>query len=1026
MSEKVLQILMQLFAIIALVDDTPDSSTDQNKGRKIVKQFLGQEIGLELVDKYLAVFDSFIETYHEKQDENSKKKKTSVNSVKILRICAEINKELIQIQKIIVITRLIEFANSNQNITELEFEFIKTVAESFNITDTEFKNIYDFVISDEISTKDSEDFLYITTDQKVNWEKSKKIIIEGLEGEIVILQVKSVNAFFLKYLGTDQIILNGQIVPSKRQHMFTPGSSIKTTRSRTIYYSDVVTKFLDNISEEKITFSCNNIVYRFKGHKTALHNIHFEENGGGLIGIMGGSGTGKSTLLSVLNGRLKPTEGSVVINGVDIHQNPKEIEGVIGNISQDDLLIEELTVFENLYFNAQLCFKELSKREITIKVIELLKVLGLYNSKDLKVGNPLSKTISGGQRKRLNIALELIREPSVLFVDEPTSGLSSRDSENIMDLLKELALKGKLIFVVIHQPSSDIFKMFDRLLLLDQGGYPIFYGDPIDSVVYFKTVIAHANCEERYCPVCGNVNPEQIFKIIESKVIDEYGSATDVRKISPKEWNERFLEERKIIEVERYTDKLNKQNKIPGRIKQFIVFLKRDTLSKLSNKQYVLINFLEAPLLAILLGFFVKYFSTTGQLAYSFEDNENLPQFLFMSSIVALFIGLTVASEEIIKDARILERESFLNLSRGSYLMSKLVIMFTISAIQSASFVLIGNFILEIKGMWLEYWLILFSTSCFANLLGLNISATFNSAKVIYILIPLMIIPQLMFSGVIVKFDKLHPWFAKEESVPWIGNIMASRWSYEALAVSQFKDNRYEAPFFDIHQKISEFSWKRDYWLTEIKNQQNIYSLYFNTLEKDKVKVAEDARLILLKELKKERNLYNPTPELKSDECIEALENKTWNDKTNAILTDYLAKLKTIYTRGVNTNFKLQNELIVKIGDSTFQQMKSDYFNESLSDFVTNRRELNKIIIEDDELIQKADPVYKISRDKGFFENHFYAPIKKIFGFYIDTLFANLIVLWGMILLFFITLYINFFRKIMDLFNFYISTLFKD
>src|SRR5690606_2045910 len=120
-----------------------------------------------------------------------------------------------------------------------------------------------------------------------------------------------------------------------------------------------------------------------------------------------------------------------------------------------------------------------------------------------------------------------------------------------------------------------------------------------------------------------------------------------------------------------------------------------------------------------------------------------IPQFLFISVIVALFIGLTVAAEEIIKDQKILKRESFLNLSKGSYLTSKIAIMFIISAIQMWFFVIIGNWILEIQGMWWQYWLILFSLSCFANILGLNISASFNSVKVIYILIPILIIPQL-------------------------------------------------------------------------------------------------------------------------------------------------------------------------------------------------------------------------------------------------------------------------------------------
>ncbi|GAJ09466.1 unnamed protein product, partial [marine sediment metagenome] len=242
---------------------------------------------------------------------------------------------------------------------------------------------------------------------------------------------------------------------------------------------------------------------------------------GRLIGIMGASGAGKSTLLNVLNGTYVPSSGEVLINGVNIHTEKEKIEGIIGHVSQDDLLIEELTVFQNLYFNAKLCFNNYTEWELVDTVNKTLKNLGLFEIKDMKVGSPLNKKISGGQRKRLNIALELIREPPVLFLDEPTSGLSSRDSENILDLLKELALKGKLVFVVIHQPASDLFKMFDKLIILDTGGWLIYNGDPVESIIYFKSRIQHANWNESECHVCGNVTPEQIFNIVESNVLDE-------------------------------------------------------------------------------------------------------------------------------------------------------------------------------------------------------------------------------------------------------------------------------------------------------------------------------------------------------------------------------------------------------------------------------------------------------------------------------------------------------------------------
>ena len=179
----------------------------------------------------------------------------------------------------------------------------------------------------------------------------------------------------------------------------------------------------------------------------------------------------------------------------------------------------------------------------------------------------------------------------MLFVDEPTSGLSSRDSENVMDLLRELTLSGKLIFVVIHQPSSDIYKMFDKVFILDYGGYPVYYGNPVESLIYFKTLDHQINSEQGECELCGNVNVELIFNIIESNIVDEYGQYTGVRKVAPEEWSELYLESKK--EFKRYEEQNNKPEgnlDVPSLIKQWLIFTTRDMLSKLANRQYVLIT----------------------------------------------------------------------------------------------------------------------------------------------------------------------------------------------------------------------------------------------------------------------------------------------------------------------------------------------------------------------------------------------------------------------------------------------------
>lgn len=1007
MSAGILRALMQLFAIIAR-----GGGSQGETGRDVVAIFLRQQLNRELVKTYLELYDEYVEKHHRKsRDKDGSKKRTSVNSVKVLKICSQINEELAHKEKIFVLIRLLEFINAIEDAGEQEWEFVETVADSFNIERETFENSRKLIGLKADEVVDHHEFLYV--DNREIWEPSeaKHIHSEGLEGSMVFFRIADEHMFFLRFFGSDNLFLNGQVLSDERSHVFNQGASIRGSKIAPIYYSDIIRCYLEDRVESGISFRAENVSYYFKRNNTqALHQLNIVEESGNLIGIMGGSGSGKSTLLNVLNGNYDPTYGRVTINGIDIHKEGHLIEGVIGYVAQDDLLIEELTVFQNLYYNAQLCFDQKGEEEITELVNSTLQSLGLFEAKELKVGSPLDKTISGGQRKRLNIALELIREPSVLFVDEPTSGLSSRDSENIMDLLKELTLKGKLIFVVIHQPSSEIFKMFDKLFLLDQGGYPIYYGNPVESIIYFKKLVNHANQQESECVRCGNVNPEQIFNIIESKVVDEYGQLTNHRKTTPLEWNNFFnvMIGNRLDSENNEDDTPKSAFSIPGKLKQFKVFLQRDVLSKISNRQYMLINFLEAPLLALVLSFFIKYYTQgeAGESAYIFRESENIPQYLFISVIVALFLGLTVSAEEIIRDQKILKREKFLNLSKGSYLLSKIGIMFTISAIQTFSFVAIGNTVLEIQDMAFSYWLVLFSTACFANLLGLNISASFNSAKVIYILIPILIIPQLLFSGIIVKFDKLYPLFSKENSVPLIGNIMASRWAYEALAVNQFKNNEYEKHFFDYDKKLKYYNWKKDFWVMELKNK---------ALQSIRILESEGDRDQLNYNLQVLKNELTSESEKVSDYAFNQVDKLTLQKVSAELLNDVVNDLDMLFDYYVSNYNSVSQKREDKIGRMTetdemreaFLKLKDDYSNESLEEFVTNKNEINEIVEEDGRLVQKSNPVYLTPRESGLTSAHFYAPSKDLFGQQITTFSANLLVIWLMTLFFAIVLYFN-------------------
>jgi energy-coupling factor transporter ATP-binding protein EcfA2 len=600
-------------------------------------------------------------------------------------------------------------------------------------------------------------------------------------------------------------------------------------------------------------------------------------------------------------------------------------------------------------------------------------------------------------------------------VDEPTSGLSSVDSEMVMNLLKEQVYKGRLVIVNIHQPSSNLYKMFDRIIFMDKGGYQIYYGNPSEAVIYFKTKSNHANAREDQCLCCGNVDPDQVLQIIERKIVNEHGKLSRTRKVSPNEWFTLFRESADFQPVETIekSDLPENHYSTPGLLSQMKIFFTRDIISKLTNRQYVLMSMLVAPLLAVILGFITKYFGGTDDnpAAYIFWKNENLAAYLLMSVIVFLFLGLNISSEEIIKDRKILQRESFLNLSRFSYLNGKILIMFAISAIQTISYVLIGNLIFEIKGMTLSYWLILFTTSCFANMLGLNISSGLNSVITIYILVPFLLIPQILLSGVIVKFDKLHKSLANDEYVPFIGDLMTSRWAFEALAVDQFKNNRYQRTYFPYDQEISNADYLASFVIPHLEAKLDETWQELNGLNIP-VKFHDNLELIG-RELESLQRKFPGVPlPAKVPLTLESL-----NENTYLACKGYFKELsRLLRNQKREANLKksqVDNELMNEMGGlSAFTQFRNTYENSNLTDMVENNNSTEKIIQKDNKLIRKYKPIY-MEPSSRFGRAHLYAPVKQLGNIQIDTLWFNVMAIWITTLFLYITLYFDVLRRIL-------------
>ncbi|MDX2429310.1 MAG: ATP-binding cassette domain-containing protein [Bacteroides sp.] len=1012
MKETVLNALLQLFAIIANVSQDGVSF----KARSIVKTFLRQHLKTNSINKYLVVFDHYLEIHHPQLFAGGVTKEvgTLSDSAKLSRIATEINQSLLQREKFIVFLRLVEFINEDDVMTEKELAFIRLVADSFNISSQEQNNTRAFVLND-CSEIEKDKLLILDNEDHPFIEGIGHIQEKGLEGKLAFLHQKSTDTFIVRYLGNMNLFLNGQNIIPEKIELMENGSLITGSTINPVYYSDISRKFHYTEEAPKIFFVAENIEYQFKNSTKGIKRFSFSKESGNLIGIMGGSGAGKSTLLNILCGKLKPQGGRITINGIDIHQEKAKTHGIIGFVPQDDLLLEELTVFRNLYLNAKLCLSNYSETEILRKINQILIDLDLEDTRHLKVGNPLKKFISGGQRKRLNIALELIREPAVLFVDEPTSGLSSMGSEKVMLLLKEQALKGRLVIVNIHQPYSDIYKLFDRFLILDKEGHVIYKGHPIDAITYFKSLSNYVNADVGHCASCGNVMPEEILKMVEAKEIDEYGRATKERKVAPDEWydlyHEKIESKQNIVSVEAPLPFIDFH--IPKTVNQFGIFSLRNILSKLANTQYLLLTFLEAPLLALIIGFFTRYTPDMAASSnYIFRENMNLFACLFIGVVVAIFMGLMSSAEEIIQDRKILERESFLRLSRLSYLHSKILTLFLISAIQTFTFVIIGTSILEIKGMLFPFWAIMFSISCLANMIGLNISSGLNSVVSAYIIIPMLIVPQFLFSGVTIKFDKINNIIKHPEYVPIIGEIMPTRWAYEAVAVYQFKKNKFNRELYEFDRRIKNAEYNRDYLIAELKGKLD--QIEFQRSKGQDLSQSQDQLDLLRKEIQK----LSASGISGSFSAIDKLNSGLFNESVYRDAKNYLNvagdKYSDLRNRASQQKEIKNAELITKWGGKEgYNRMKDTHTNKRLEEILTNKQEVRGIIEWNGELIRKSGPIYMEPLSRVG-RAHFYAPDKRLGKLAIDTFWFNFFVIWLFSLVFYLSLVFNLLRKISD------------
>lgn len=623
--------------------------------------------------------------------------------------------------------------------------------------------------------------------------------------------------------------------------------------------------FTDRLIEEERniirTLEVRDVVCRFRNGDVALDGLTFSAQRGEMICVMGASGCGKSTLMRMLAGQFTPVHGEVLFNGRSLYANYDSLRRYVTYVPQYDAFDEHLTIEENLDFAAAIRSPHLSRRERLRRIDSKLAELGLNERRTSVVGAAQKKTLSGGERKRLNIGLDMISSADIFLFDEPTSGLSSKDSEHVIEIIRAMS-HNKIVLVTIHQPTSRIFNMFHKVILLDKGGKLVFFGTPHETLQYFADAehLQHYGTALGAADIGDTARPEFIFDVLETPLRDlsgdiiyeenNRGQLVPARRYSPDYWRDKYEAYRLVKDV-RAAPVSREKSQSPAAAasatfpaapppvrrrepirwreewNQFSTLMRRAFISKLRNRANLLTTLVMAPLLALLIGMVLR-FSEGG--TYDFASAYHIPTYLFLALVVAMFLGLTNSVDDIIRDRPVLLRERNLNVRLGYYVTAKAVTLAVFAILQCVEFTLLANWLLSVRGMFWVLFIAMVLTAVSGIAIGLIISALVPEGKTAVNIIPAVLIPQIILGGALIKYEEMNrnldfvyvvqQWFSRHPEsalpprsdlqVPLICEFMPMRWSYEALIYAQAKWNPLTSRQDRIQAAMSQLAKKEN------------------------------------------------------------------------------------------------------------------------------------------------------------------------------------------------------------------------
>ena len=472
--------------------------------------------------------------------------------------------------------------------------------------------------------------------------------------------------------------------------------------------------------------------------KTVLQTTSFNVPSKSLLALMGPSGCGKSTLLKILLGDVKASNGQVLILGQDLYSNFEYIKTRIGYVPQDDIIHKELTVYQSLRFTAKLRLDNMSESKIESKIDNLLIKFGVKHIKDAKISE-----ISGGQRKRISIAVELLSDPDILFLDEPTSPLDPQTIIDFLDILKKLSKEGTTIVMVTHKPS-DLSHM-DRV---------IFMAASTEKAFYNGGGLAFYDSPKKYKSYFNVQTSGHVYKEISSR--------------NAQKWIDTYKERNQISRGKSVKINLKKDSSQSSVFSQFYWLTSRYFTIKLNDRVNSAIMLIQAPIIAILICFIFPQIDSA---------------VLFISSISAIWFGCNNAAREVVGEKNIYRRERMYNLNILPYIFSKITVLSFFSIIQSALFILIlsvgfsGNTVGVYNGVEAFFWMSFLSIA--SSFLGLFLSSIMDTTEKVMTIVPIVLIPQIMLAGLVTSI--------RGGAIELLSYFTISRWGTEGFHKIQKK-----------------------------------------------------------------------------------------------------------------------------------------------------------------------------------------------------------------------------------------------